>query len=96
MSEGNKLFKFHLDSYEKQHNTRPEFLYRIHRNKFQTMVMKPFSWFAPWYASQGWVMKGALVYFVYYWTIKKTPYTLHWNREGYFYEQEHKTPNKQM
>jgi hypothetical protein len=96
MSEGHKLFKFYLDSYEKHHNTRPEFLYRINRNKFQTMIMKPVSWFAPWYSSQGWIMKGALLYFVYYWTFKKQPYTKHWNREGYVYEEEHKTPNKQM
>jgi hypothetical protein len=94
--QSKKLFKFYLDQYEQKHNTRPEFLYRMNRNRFNTAIMRPISWYAPWYNGQGWIAKGAVVYFLFYWLIKKQPYTKHWNREGYFYEKQHKTPNKQF
>lgn len=92
-NNNNKLFKFHLDAFEKKYNTRPEFLYRMHRTRYNTAVMKPMSFFAPFYNSQGWVLKGAVVYFLYYWLIKSKPHSKHWNRVGYVYEKDHKTPN---
>jgi len=92
MTEGKKLFKFHLDVNENYYNTRPEYLYRMNRFKYNTAIMKPLSFFAPAYNAQGWILKGALVYFAYYWMFKREPYTKHWNREGYIYESAHKTP----
>jgi hypothetical protein len=92
MSSNKQLFKYHLDLKEKAHNTRPQFIFRSHRLKFDTKVLKPISFFAPWYSTSGWFMKGAAVYFAYYWLFKKTPYTKHWNREGYEYEVTHKAP----
>jgi hypothetical protein len=94
--EGKKLFKYYLDQYEHKHNTRPEFFYRMHRSKFQTMVMRPVSFFAPWYSTSGYLFKGAVIYLVYYWVFKSQPHTKHWNREGYVYEITHKTPNAQF
>ncbi len=93
-SENKKLFKFYLDKSEKHYNTRPEFLYRTNRAKYGTAIMRPLSFFAPFYSGQGWVLKGAVVYFAYYWLFKRQPYTKHWNREGYVYESHHKTPNQ--
>ena len=94
-TQGRQLFKFHLDQYENKHNTRPEFLYRMNRSRFNTSIMRPVA-LAPWYIGQGWIVKGAVAYFIYYWLFVRQPYTKHWNRQGYYYEEHHKTPNQQF
>jgi hypothetical protein len=90
---GRKLFKFQLDKMEKDYNTRSEFLYRLNRSKFDTSIMRPYSFFAPFYHANGWILKGFLLYATYYYLFKSKPYSQHWNREGYIYESTHKTPS---
>ena len=92
MSEGKSLFKFVLDTHENNHNTRRQFHYRINRFKFNSSIRKPLSFFAPWYSTHGWLWKGVVAYVAYYWLFKRTPEVKHWNREGYYYEEDVKTP----
>jgi len=92
MPEGKKLFKFYLDQHENNHNTRSQFFYRVNRFKFFSSIRKPLTFFAPWYTTHGWLSKGVVAYLIYYYLIKKTPEVKHWNREGYNYEEEVKTP----
>lgn len=90
-----KLFKHYLDIVEKRHNEKPLFLYRINRWRFNTLLRKPLT-IAPYYIGHGWLTKGAFVYFVYYWTLKRNPELMHLNREGYYYEPQHKTTKINM
>lgn len=89
--EGEKqLFKYYLDKHAEYHHSRPEFLYRTNRWRFATLMRRPLA-FSPWYTFNGWVWKGGLLFVAHYILFVKSPYTKHWNREGYYYETQHKT-----
>src|SRR5690348_16656450 len=93
VGEGRKLFKYYLEKHENHYNTRPQFIYRTHRFKFNTFLRRPLSFFSPWYSFNGWVFKGGLAYLAWYYLLQRKPHTPHWNRQGYHYETKHKTAN---
>ncbi len=81
MADKKHLFATQLKEMEKNHLERPEFIYRLHRHKYRTLRRIPVAY--SWNLTQGWMLKGFMIYTVYYIFLKKNPFTHHWNREGY-------------
>ena len=85
-----KLFKFYLNEAKIKYEKTPDFFYRTNRWRMETNMRRPLG-FAPWYTTNGWFFRGALLYLAYHYLIKDQPIRKNWNREGYEYETHHKT-----
>lgn len=68
-TENKKLFKHYLTEYKNYNQERPQFLYRIERWRFNTILRRPFH-IAPWYTFNGWLLKGCIAYLAYYFLLK--------------------------
>lgn len=82
------LFANQLKLQEKEFLNRPEFIYRMNRNRFTNLRRVP-TLLPSWNLGQGWILKGFLVYSVYYILFPRRPVVPHWNREGYEYDYGH-------
>ena len=80
-SKNSHLFSNQLKNMEKSHLERPEFIYRMHRNRFDTLGRIPAMY--SWSVTHGWIFKGFLAYSICYLLFTRKPAAPHVNREGY-------------
>ena len=85
------LFKYQVEKLEKEYNTRPEFISRLNRHKFDNIRRMPAN-ICTGYFTKGWCVKGFIAYAFFYYLFKRSPVTPYWNREGYYsYDSSHHT-----
>lgn len=84
-------FLKHLTELENTYNTRPQFIYRLNRFRYDTFLRIPHNIsLRPW--TGGWVLKGIMAYSVFYLLLRRTPTVPYLNREGYYnYDYGHHT-----
>lgn len=76
------MFLKDLQKLEEKYNTRPEFQFRLWRNRFFNIQRIPLGVNFRTYTG-GWILKGFYAYALYYLIFVRKPLVPYLNREGY-------------